>query len=218
MAIRTLFLHGFAGQPNGSKYEALRAAQPALELHQPLALPFPDRIPDGILEKKQALLGLRSMLGECRRIAQEAVDAFRPDVIVGSSMGGALAVQLLTGASLVLIAPATRIRWIPPGIGPFPDRPVPPETIILHSREDNLVPLKASERLLGLGGPPKGREALVEEKLRQGGYKPVRGRLLVLGADHRCNHPHPADAGDPLLHPHVAMVNAVRYLGQLRQD
>jgi hypothetical protein len=218
MAIRTLFLHGFSGQPNGSKYEALRAAQPALELHPPLALPFPDRIPEGLLEKAKALLGLRSMLKECQRIAQEAVDAFRPDVIVGSSMGGALAIQLSTSASLVLIAPATRIRWLPPGIGPFPDRPVPPETIILHSSGDDLVPLEASERLLGLGGPPGAREALVEEKLRKGGYKPVGGRLLVLGADHRCNHPHPDDAGDPLMHPHVAMVNAVQYLGKLRQN
>jgi hypothetical protein len=61
--------------------------------------------------------------------AQAAFDASQPDVVVGSSRGGAVAMNLRSGhARLVLLCPAWK-KWGSAGA-------VKPGTIILHSRGD----------------------------------------------------------------------------------
>ena len=58
--------------------------------------------------------------------AQRAFDQYQPDVVVGSSRGGAIAVNLGSGpARLVLICPAWK-KW-------GPAKTAKPGTLILHS-------------------------------------------------------------------------------------
>jgi predicted esterase YcpF (UPF0227 family) len=69
--------------------------------------------------------------------AQAAFDQEQPDVVVGSSRGGAVALNINSGsARLVLICPAWK-KW---GTA----LSVKPGTTILHSRADDVVPFEDS--------------------------------------------------------------------------
>src|SRR3954447_8591608 len=71
------------------------------------------------------------------RTAQDAFDADRPDVIVGYSRGGAVAVNMVFGdVPLVLLAPAWKVRGTA--------TTAKPRTLILHSPDDVLVPIDDS--------------------------------------------------------------------------
>ena len=73
--------------------------------------------------------------------AQRAFDQHQPDVVVGSSRGGAVAVDsgALGAARLVLICPAWK-KWGTAGT-------VKPGTQILHFRADDVVPFAGSIEL-----------------------------------------------------------------------
>jgi len=75
------------------------------------------------------------------RTAQSAFDQHQPEVVVGSSRGGAVAMNLKSGsARLVLLCPAWK-KW-----GQV--QTVKPGTTILHSRADDVVPFQDSVDLL----------------------------------------------------------------------
>lgn len=86
-------------------------------------------------------------------VAQKIFENHQPDVIVGSSRGGAAAMNLSSGDTpLVLLCPAWK-RW---GTAKTTKR----RTVILHSKNDEVIPFADSKELLhasGLGG-----EALIE--------------------------------------------------------
>jgi pimeloyl-ACP methyl ester carboxylesterase len=85
--------------------------------------------------------------------AQAAFDEHRPDIVVGSSRGGAVAMNLRNdSARLVLLCPAWR-KW-------GSARTVEPGTVILHSRGDDVIPFQESLELVRASGLPDG--ALVE--------------------------------------------------------
>jgi hypothetical protein len=103
-----------------------------------------------------------------RRTAQKAFDEHRPDVVVGSSRGGAVAVNLDSGnARLVLICPAWK-KW---GTATT----VKPGTQILHFRGDDVVPFADSIKLLSKSGLPE-------------------SALIEVGQDHRLADPEPLEA------------------------
>jgi hypothetical protein len=84
---------------------------------------------------------------EAVRIAQAEFDKYQPDVIVGSSRGGAVAMNIDSGeAKLVLLCPAWK-KW---GTA----RSVKPGTVILHSLADDVVPFADSEELVKNSGLP----------------------------------------------------------------
>ena len=92
-------------------------------------------------------------------IAQVAFDACRPSVGVGSSRGGAVAMNLVVGdARLVLLCPAWK-RW---GKAKYVDD----STILIHSRSDEVIPFTDSEDLLANSGL-------------------TRANLIEVGNDHR---------------------------------
>lgn len=73
-------------------------------------------------------------------IAQKAYDKYKPDIIVGSSRGGALAMSMDYGDTpLVLMAPAWKYYGCKPKIKS--------KAIILHSPKDNVIPYGESEYL-----------------------------------------------------------------------
>jgi hypothetical protein len=90
---------------------------------------------------------------EAIRVAQVEVDRHRPSVVVGSSRGGAVAMNIESGDSrLVLLCPAWK-RW-------GNARTVKPGTVILHSRNDEVIPFAESEELIRASGLE--RTALIE--------------------------------------------------------
>ena len=97
---------------------------------------------------------------EAVRIAQAEFDKHRPQVVVGSSRGGAAAMNIDSGeAKLVLLCPA----WKRYGTA----RTVKPNTVILHSRADDVVPFTDSEELAKIG----------------------KATLIEVGTDHRLADP-----------------------------
>jgi len=119
---KVLLLHGKESQPGGSKAQAIKGA--GFELINP---------------------DLRTGWAEALQIAQDAVDIHQPDVVVGSSRGGAIAVNIDTnGAPRVLIAPA----WNMFGSADT----VPSNTVILHSEADKIVPFEDSVDLSSRSG------------------------------------------------------------------
>lgn len=121
--MKILFLHGWQSTPGGLKPTYLKDHG-----HTVLNPALPDDDFDAAV-----------------RIAQAELDQGRPDVVVGSSRGGAVAMNINTGATpLVLLCPA----WKTWGTATT----VKPTTIILHSRADETVPFADSEELVRNSG------------------------------------------------------------------
>jgi hypothetical protein len=134
--VRILYLHGLYSKPGGVKPTYLR--EKGFDVVNP-ALPDDN-------------------FAESVRRAHYAFDGCSPNVVVGSSRGGAVALALETrDVPVVLIAPAW-MRW-----GSATRAKL--GTIILHSRGDEVIPLEASLTLANTSG-------LSEDSVR------------VVGADH----------------------------------
>jgi Cysteine-rich CPXCG len=90
---------------------------------------------------------------EALRVAQGEYDLRLPAVIVGSSRGGAIAMNIRSGETpLVLLCPAWK-RW-----GQVTK--LKPNSLILHSRHDDVIPFQHSEELVVNSGLPS--ETLIE--------------------------------------------------------
>jgi len=114
---KVLFLHGLESTPGGTKPTFLK--KEGYEVINP-ALP---KEPFSIAVK----------------IAQDAVNHFKPDIIVGSSRGGAVAMAIDgKGAELILIAPAWK-RY-----GVFKDLS---RASILHCESDSVIPFEDTQEL-----------------------------------------------------------------------
>ncbi len=141
-----LFLHGWTSIPGGVKPTYL--AQNGHTVLNP-ALPDED-------------------FAESVRIAQVEFDTHQPAVVVGSSRGGAVAMNIYSeGAALVLLCPAWK-NW---GTATT----IKPGTVILHSEADDVVPITDSRELIFRSGLPE-------------------TSLIVVGNDHRLADPEPLDA------------------------
>ena len=91
--------------------------------------------------------------GEAVRISQAEFDRHRPQAVVGSSRGGAVAMNIDNGeAKLVLLCPAWK-KW-------GKARTVKPGTVILHSKADDVIPFADSEEPVKKSGLPA--SALIE--------------------------------------------------------
>jgi hypothetical protein len=141
--MKILFLHGWHSVPGGVKPTFL--AEHGHDVINP-ALPDED-------------------FAEAVRIAQAEFDQHQPQVVIGSSRGGAVAMNINSGeARLVLLCPAWR-KW---GTA----KRVKPGTVIPHSRADDVVPFADSEELAGNS----------------------RATLIMVGNDHRLADPEPLAA------------------------
>jgi|SRR5579884_989222 len=138
--MKILFLHGWQSVPGGVK--PIYLAQHGHEVINP-------KLPD-------------EDFAEAVRIAQAECDKHQPAVVVGSSRGGAVAMNINSGeAKLVLLCPA----WKRHGTA----KTVKPGTVILHSRADDVVPFADSEELARNNG----------------------ATLIEVGTDHRLADPEP---------------------------
>jgi hypothetical protein len=141
--MRILFLHGWHSVPGGVKPTFLKDHG-----HTVINPALPDED-----------------FAEAVRIAQAEFDRHEPDVVVGSSRGGAVAMNMNSGdARLVLLCPA----WRRYGTA----RTVKPGTVILHSQADDVIPFADSEELAKNSG----------------------ATLIEVGNDHRLADPEPLAA------------------------
>ena len=123
--MRILFLHGWTSVPGGRKPTFLKDAGHTV---------LNPALPDDDFE-------------EAVRIAQAEYDQHHPDVVVGSSRGGAVAMNIESvDTPLVLLCPAWK-KW---GTA----KTVKGNTTILHSRADDVVPFEDSEELVNNSGLP----------------------------------------------------------------
>ncbi len=144
--VKVLFLHGWTSVPGGLKPTYLAGAG-----HTVINPALPD-------EDFAAAI----------QIALAEFDRHQPEVVVGSSRGGAVAMNIESGsARLVLLCPAWK------GWGSA--MTVKPGTVILHSEADDVVPIADSRELLTRSGLPL-------------------TALRVVGTDHRLADPEPLAA------------------------
>lgn len=141
--MRILFLHGWQSVPGGVKPTHLKDHG-----HEVINPALDDDDFDSALATAQA-----------------EFNRHRPDVVVGSSRGGAVAMNIKSGnARLVLLCPAWK-KW-----GTV--KTAKPGTVILHSRADDVVPFADSEELARNSG----------------------ATLIEVGTDHRLADPEPLAA------------------------
>jgi hypothetical protein len=144
--MKILFLHGWNSVPGGVKPTFL--AQHGHEVVNP-ALPDED-------------------FTLAVQIAQAEFCKHQPDVVVGPSRGGSVAMNSSSGAAkLVLLCPA----WKNYGTA----KTVKPDTVILHSRADDVVSFADSEELVKNSALPA-------------------WALIEVGNDHRLADPEPLGA------------------------
>jgi alpha-beta hydrolase superfamily lysophospholipase len=142
-----LFLHGWTSKPGGVKPTYL-----ARHGHTVINPALPDED-----------------FAESVEIAQAEFDRHQPQVVVGSSRGGAVAMNIsVGGAALVLLLCPAWKKW---GTATT----VKPGTVILHSEADDVVPITHSRELLVRSGLPE-------------------TALVVVGNDHRLAEPEPLAA------------------------
>jgi len=102
---------------------------------------------------------------EAVSIAQAEFDKHKPEYVVGSSRGGAVAMNINSGdAKIILLCPAWK-KW---GMA----KTVKPGTVILHSWADDVIPFADSEELAKNSG----------------------ATLIEVGTDHRLADPEPLAA------------------------
>ena len=146
--MKVLFLHGWQSVPGGVKPTYLKDHG-----HEVINPKLPD-----------------DDFAEAVRIAQAELDRHRPDVVVGSSRGGAVAMNIDSGgAKLVLLCPA----WKRHGTA----RTVKPGTVILHSRADDVVSFGDSEELVRNSGLPASALVEVGDDHRLADREPLRRML-----------------------------------------
>jgi alpha-beta hydrolase superfamily lysophospholipase len=143
---KVLFLHGWNSKPGGVKPTYLAA--------------------HGHVVFNPALSD--EDFAEAVRIAQAEFDRHQPQIVVGSSRGGAVAMNINSrDAALVLLCPAWK-KW---GTATT----VKSGTVILHSEADDVVPIAHSRELVANSGSPS-------------------SALVVVGSDHRLADPEPLAA------------------------
>ena len=143
--MKILFLHGWQSTPGGRKPTFLREHG-----HEVLNPHLPDDDFDAAV---------------C--IAQAEYDQHNPDVVVGPSRGGTVAMNVDSGDTpLVLLCPVWRWREFTIGT---------PNPTILHSEDDEAVPFEDSRELLRNSGLSE-------------------SALIVLGTEHRLAHEEPRQA------------------------
>ena len=129
--MKILFLHGWHSVPGGVKPTYLKNAG-----HEVI---------NSALDDDDFDLAIRT--------AQAEYHQHQPDVIVGSSRGGAVAMNMKSGDTpLVLLCPAWK-NW-------GSATTVKPNSVILHSRQDDVIPFADSEELVANSGLPP--ETLIE--------------------------------------------------------
>ena len=135
---KVLFIHGLEGSPQGSKA----------------------RLFDAHFDALTPAMDTQDFAG-CVEVQREAIKSFRPDVLVGSSFGGAIAVALLAagawrGPTLLLAQAAIHYdatATLPPDLTVW----------LAHGTRDERIPVSHSRQLAATGTPDRIRLLEVDD-------------------------------------------------------
>ena len=129
-------------------------------------------------------------------VAMRALLSHRPDVVVGFSWGGALALDLAKSGGpwqgpMVLLAPAHEKLLTLRGrldVNRAPPRfalPVHGPTVVIHSTADTLIPIENSRRLCGVPSAPVSDNGGSDDKSNGGSThsRPSAARLIEIQND-----------------------------------
>ncbi len=115
-------------------------------------------------------------------VAQEAFDQGGPDIVIGSSRGGAAAMNLSIGETpLLLICPAWK-NW-------GEAKSVKSGTVIVHSPKDEVVPFAHSQELVK-ASPPGVRLVEVGADHRMADKETLEAILNLVASNHLLPHGH----------------------------
>lgn len=135
---KVLFVHGLEGSPQGAKArlfaEHFEAQTPAMDT---------------------------SDFEACVAVQRAAIEAFRPDVLVGSSFGGAVAVALLAAAAWR--GPTLLLAQAAVHYDPAATLPKDVTVWLVHGTGDTLIPVEHSHRLAATGSPDRVRVIEVDD-------------------------------------------------------
>jgi predicted esterase len=156
--LRVLFMHGLESSPQGDKavYLAARfdATTPAMDTRA--------------FQKRPTLADpvARAAFEACVAQQERAIVDARPDVVVGSSFGGAIAVLLLTrgawrGPTLLLAQASDRLGEL--------ELPAGVPVLLVHGTKDDVVDIAGSRRLARTGTPSLVRLLEVDDGHRLNG-------------------------------------------------
>jgi hypothetical protein len=215
---KILFLHGLAGRPGGTRVATL--CESGHEVYAP-AFPFAEgrvrTLAPSLVEQWRREGRVADPFPNWTAQAQDAYDDFAPDLVVGMSLGAALALRLDSGETpQVLVAPpwsgrvnvntvveqllpplppATR-EWLPPLLchltASLTTKPaIKPATVVIHSPNDEVIDAEDSFRLLRCNPVPvNAHQAWVEtlgRQLAERDHRPLFGRLVLAGDSHACD-------------------------------
>ena len=151
--LRIMFLHGMRGSPTGEKASYLR------EMHEAY-VPLLDSSALCRLEESNPhrcwdlidQLDIDMALERPLRQAREALELFEPDLIIGSSMGGAILAKMVEervwSGPCIFVASAARLLA---GIHHLPEN-VTSQSYWIHGSRDDLIPVADSIAAAGHGG------------------------------------------------------------------
>jgi pimeloyl-ACP methyl ester carboxylesterase len=156
-SLKVLFVHGLEGSPQGRKA----------------------RLFDRHFDARTPYMDTRDYAA-CVRLQTEALAEFRPDLLVGSSFGGAVVVTLLqrsawTGPTLLLAPAALRL-------GPTSRLAENVPVTIVHGRGDSVIDIEDSRKLARTGSPGWVRLFEVDDAHDLGGLV-ESGQLVDIARD-----------------------------------
>ena len=139
--LRVQFIHGLESSPQGTKARLLA----------------------GIFEARTPAMDTSDFEG-CVALQARTLDEFAPDVVIGSSFGGAVAVALLqrglwSGPTLLLAQAA--VKWQLPV-----ELPTPAPVWLVHGTRDEIIDPEDSRRLAAAGDPERVRLIEVDDDHR----------------------------------------------------
>ena len=143
-----MYLHGLEGSPNGIKGAWMQSKFAADAPELPARFNNPNAFAESVL------------------IAQNAVQDLQPTLIVGSSFGGAVLLQLhhnniWTGPSIFLAQAGVKY-------GLSPHLPYNHRAILIHAKEDKIIPIEGSRQIQEQSG--------------------TNIELWIVNGDHRLHH------------------------------
>ena len=106
---RILYLHGLSGSPYGQRAMRLRSRYGAKSIRAP-ELPFSANGFQRI--RLRNAVNAFGIFSSAEAIAVAEMEGFRPDIVIGTSLGGAVAMRVAGSRPLLLIAPVWNVGCV----------------------------------------------------------------------------------------------------------
>ena len=150
--MKIMFLHGLEGSPQGTKASYLQekygAYVPELDMSELKGLKKSNGGSWALVDRYDVLWASRVPMKQTR----EAIEQFCPDMVIGSSMGGAIlakmAVENAWSGPSIFLASASKLMY---GISKVP-LPLGQKSVWIHGSSDDIIPVDDSLEIAKASG------------------------------------------------------------------